>query len=521
MRMRKWSWLVLVALIAPFVPTLRADAAYTNTAPQGCASSTSGDFDGDGHGDLAVGVPGEDSGQGGVNVIYGDDPGTGLDDSAGPGDQFFRQGSSLADTPETNDHFGACLVSGNFNGDGFDDLAIGVPNESVGSIAGAGAVHVIYGSDDGLDPAATTHADQFFTQNTSGIEGSSETGDHFGSALAAGDFNSDERDDLAIGEPDEDVGSTVDAGSVNVIYGSTTGLSASSPLADQIWAQDSAGISGASEKNDHMGASLATGDINGDGREDLAIGDPGEGIGTKSAAGAVNVLYGSVSSGLNANNDQLWYQDSTGVLGVSEKDDQFGNAVTIGDFDANGFGDLAVGVPFEDAAADNDGAVNVLYGSPSRLTATSDAVLFGPGSDDDHFGAALAAGDFDLDANEDTDLAVGVPGASSDAGEVDLFSGDLTSAGTLTSADADAGSGDAFGAALAAGDYDGDTFADLSVGAPLTDVGTTTDSGSVSVFYGGLTGLGGGVTSDQFWNQDVGSIFGTADDDDHFGASVG
>ena len=55
-------------------------------------------------------------------------------------------------------------VYGDFNGDGFDDLAIGVPGETLGSISAAGAVEVIYGSSSGLS-ATLAHADQFWTQD--------------------------------------------------------------------------------------------------------------------------------------------------------------------------------------------------------------------------------------------------------------------------------------------------------------------------------------------------------------------
>ena len=90
-----------------------------------------------------------------------------------------------------------------FNGDGFADLAIGVPGESVGSVTGAGAVNVIYGSSIGL----TATGNQFWTQDKLGIGNSAEPFDRFGDSLAWGDFNGDGFSDLAIGVPYEDVGS--------------------------------------------------------------------------------------------------------------------------------------------------------------------------------------------------------------------------------------------------------------------------------------------------------------------------
>ena len=73
-------------------------------------------------------------------------------------------------------------------------MAIGVPGESISGKSAAGAVHIIYGSEDGL----TSAGDQLWHQNQSGAAGSAENGDRFGSALAWGDFDGDGFDDLAV-----------------------------------------------------------------------------------------------------------------------------------------------------------------------------------------------------------------------------------------------------------------------------------------------------------------------------------
>ena len=85
-------------------------------------------------------------------------------------------------------------VHGDFNDDGYDDLAVGVPYEDVGAIANAGAVNVIYGSPNGLTPAG----DQLWHQDSPGILGRAEANDRFGAALAAGDFNGDGLTDFMI-----------------------------------------------------------------------------------------------------------------------------------------------------------------------------------------------------------------------------------------------------------------------------------------------------------------------------------
>ena len=168
-------------------------------------------------------------------------------------------------------------MAGDFNNDGFEDLAIGV-DENIGGLQDAGAVNVIYGGPDGL----AAPGNQIWHQDSFTIDGLANEGDNFGRALAAGHFNSDGFEDLAIGVPMEGR----DSGAVNVIYGSPVGLAAPG---NQIWHQDSVGIAEQREQGDNFGFALAAGDFNDDGLEDLAIGVPGEDVG----AGAVNVLYGA------------------------------------------------------------------------------------------------------------------------------------------------------------------------------------------------------------------------------------
>src|SRR5690606_15666302 len=198
------------------------------------------------------------------------------------------------------------------------DLAIGAPAPDRG-----GFVNVLYGTSHGLDE----DGDQLWSQDSPGINGTAEPDEWFGHSLTTGDFDGDGYADLAIGVPFDDG----DEGAVNIIYGSNDGLDADG---DQRWTQDSAGVLGIAERFDLFGWSLAAGDLDGDDRDDLAIGVPGEDLDRIFDAGQVNVLYGS-SSGLTAAGNHVWHQNTPGIEGIAEEEDRFGGALAIGDFDGD------------------------------------------------------------------------------------------------------------------------------------------------------------------------------------------
>lgn len=174
--------------------------------------------------DIAVGTPNESTSSldqyGSVHVIYG---GTNIDTSTA--DFLHQSNSAIPGTRESYDHFGYALAAGDFDNNGFDDLAIGVPDEDTTSGSNTGVVNVLYGYSGGLWTSAASggRAPQVWSQSGA-VEGSPEAGDRFGAALASADYDTDNRDDLAVGVPNEDSGTIVDAGAVNVIYGSGTGL---------------------------------------------------------------------------------------------------------------------------------------------------------------------------------------------------------------------------------------------------------------------------------------------------------
>jgi FG-GAP repeat protein len=448
---------------------------------------------------------------------------------------------------------GRASVHSDFNGDGYADLAVGVSAEDVGDIVDGGAVNVLYGSPAGVQ--ATAPDDQSWTQDSTGVQDQVETGDEFGAALAAADFNSDGFADLAIGVRTEDFGIVTNAGAVNVIYGSSCGLQADPTCGnpdDQFWTQDSPGVKDQGDDYDQFGIPMTSGDFNGDGYADLAVSVPNESLPNAMGAGAVNVIFGS-AVGLQATSpdDQFWTQNSASVKDKAELDG-FSAATGVGDFNGDGFDDLAVGVPLENlGGAANTGAVNVLYGSATGLQATgaggpddqfwhqSSPGLNGDGNEtDDHFGISVVSADFNTDGFDD--LAVGARyedlGTLADAGAMIVLYG--SAAGLQDTAPDDqvwtqdspdiagdgAEAGDQFGKSLVAVDFNDDGYADLAISASRDAVGTVAGAGAVDILYGSATGLqatGVGGLDDQFWTQDSPDVQDHAEDNDQLGDRMG
>ncbi|MCL7428858.1 FG-GAP and VCBS repeat-containing protein [Streptomyces sp. YS415] len=335
-----------------------------------------------------------------------------------------------------------------FNGDGHRDVAYGGYN-AVGQ--SGGTVTVVYGTASGLD---TAHP-KAIHQDTAGIPGTDEEDDQFGASLASADLNKDGYADLIVGNPTEHVGSQQYRGAVTVVWGSASGLSGGTNLALKSGAQG------------HFGRDLATGDFNGDGSPDLAV-----------VGGGETWLYrgGFTKSG------------TTGAVSEIDKEGAgwYSYSLAAGKVNGDGRTDLVVlgeqfvdGQPVERAWYLKGASGGLTSGPSKTVTATTAAI-----------------GDFDK--NGYGDIAFGRPDSHDGKGSVLVWRGasagpsgsamyNQASSGVSGSAEA----GDNFGYALSAGDVNGDGYADLAVGVPHEDVSGKEDQGGVTLFRGGSGGLDG------------------------------
>lgn len=375
-----------------------------------------------------------------------------------------------------------------FNGDGAADLATSASGATVGGKDSAGQVVVTYG---GAEQRHVT-----YSQNSAGVPGSAEKGDYFGADTAYGDFDGDGYDDLAVGAIGEDVGTDVDGGTVQVLWGSPSGLSGGATVKDP-----------RPTKHDLFGGPLQAGDFDGDGKDDLAVGSSSGaatldifdgGISRSGATGGRYTVLPPIHSGEDAGPFNLHSGDVNGdgkddliVNGFSTADDYnanlwlpgsangvttngvqrlpAGHITDVGDTDGDGYGDVIIGLTWDEGidGAHKGGTVYVVKGNANGPYGDSQAIT------------------------QDT---AGVPGGSEN--------------------------GDSFGAELDLGDINGDGHLDLVASSPGEDLEGVSDAGSITVIYGAADGSGLSTAGSELYSQNTPGVPNSNEKNDFFGSDV-
>ncbi|MFE5208487.1 VCBS repeat-containing protein [Streptomyces sp. NPDC056600] len=429
---------------------------FTAAAPAAVAADAAvvarADFNGDGAGDVVSSARATVNGHpkaGQVVVTYGVKS-KGL--TADRRSVISQATPGVAGTPEEADWFGWRNAYADFDGDGYDDLAVGAHREDVGDVQDAGSVTVLWGSAGGLTGQGSVQI-----ENPAGDFRSARWGDR----LAAGDFDGDGRQDLAV------IGLST---TVTLIKGGIT-RSGSYGDAQQV----------PTPLTDRISQALTAGDVDGDGATDLLVGGfAEEGMesirvprnfllrGSPSGldpAGVTEMPPGSHSSIGDIDRDgladvvsgmtydrwtdrpglpysslggRIWItygtedgtgrvrsvdQDTAGVPGVGETGDGFGFSTDLGDIDGDGYLDLAVGVVSEVVGATRTGAVVILHGSASGITTGGAQTLHqatsgvpGTAEDGDGFGGDVKLDDVTGDGR--ADLVVASPGENDGNGGI-------------------------------------------------------------------------------------------------------
>lgn len=357
-----------------------------------------GDLDGDGYADLVVNTPprwtGVDQAEGsqtvvwggprglsggaevpggawGTDVATGDFDGDGHRDLASLGAEtdvmdgtVFRGPFTRSGTPSGSRQFtadydgmrGHRIAAGDVSGDGTDDLVMLAAHTDE---ADARTTYVLRGGASGLEVGKA-------------LTGTPKSG---GEHVAVGDVNCDGIGDVVVGHSfdgyDSDLELPSKGGAVVISYGAQGGPPAA---AEPTWInQGTAGVPGAAESADGFGTDVTTGDTDGDGCDDIAAGLPGEDIDGTADAGSVTVLKGA-RGGVSGTGAKGFHQGTRGVPGVLEKGDRFGGATHLVDGNGDGRTELAVGAPRENS---DDGSVWVLPAGPGGITATGTITFSG------------------------------------------------------------------------------------------------------------------------------------------------
>jgi hypothetical protein len=236
----------------------------------------------------------------------------------------------LGGTLQTNQRFGEVLAPAS------DGVIIGLPNKNVGSAIGAGEMIRFHAT-----PIASEFTAEIWTQNSPGVPGTAETGDHFGAALAKGGY--------AVGVPGEDLGTIIDAGTVQTFRRDPTRPTYLSP--STVVSQADQTVPGGAEAGDRFGAALTSGIFNCQETTTMAIGSPGEDVGMATSAGTVTFVGLPISPGDPTCAAKRIHQGQ-GLQGSPEDGDAVGTSLARiagnPDLDEDTFDTLLIGIPGED-----------------------------------------------------------------------------------------------------------------------------------------------------------------------------
>ncbi|MGP4044968.1 FG-GAP-like repeat-containing protein [Streptomyces sp. 2A115] len=389
------------------------------SSPGKNAAIPTADFNRDGIGDVVAGVPKASSGVGNVVIVPG-----GLNGPVSTGKVRLTQSSAgVPGVSETGDSWGAATAWGDINADGYADLAVGAPGEDDGSgHADRGAVTILYGPKFDADADTMALGDDY-----------TMSGARFGATVTVGDFNADGKADVftaATGtggnwaarfNDGHEVAGDITTTSGGLAYAdATTGDFNRDGYADVAlnyrdqsgvgkvtWFKGSKalGLSKVSTISVKGGRSIAAGDVNGNGYDDIVIGQPYTSESGAKAGGQVTMVPGT-STGFTTAGMTTIHQDTTGVAGAAESGDALGWSVSAGDHNADGYADVLAGAPNEDitrsgANQANAGSVWLFKGTSTGLTGTGSLSysqdttgIAGSTEKDDKLGSAVSLADY-------------------------------------------------------------------------------------------------------------------------------